>query len=99
MEQVVFLTVNHRGPLPLREIHSTEDTWCGETLGDLEPVYDLALPEALTKTCMWRFSETGRFSYGESPCTPPLEGNLLHQRNNSVERPWEILSLFTTCFR
>ena len=23
VEQVVFLTVNHRGPLPLRELHST----------------------------------------------------------------------------
>ena len=33
---------------------------CGETLGDLEPVYDLALPEVLTNTCMWRLSETGR---------------------------------------
>ena len=32
VKQVVFLTVNHRGPLP-----------CGETLGDLEPVYDLFL--------------------------------------------------------
>ena len=26
VEQVVFLTVNHRGPLPLREIHSTGET-------------------------------------------------------------------------
>ena len=104
VEQVVFLTVYHRGPLPLRELHSTDETklwrdpggswaclrpvsdsgwirfarscdtdmhvaslwsrsfflrwitadpspWgnftpptkheCGETLGDLEPVYDL----------------------------------------------------------
>ena len=99
VKQVVFLTVNHRGPLPLRELHSTDETivwrdpggswaclplvydymwnhtaidydvvkqvfsifvvvdsgsprtltpdgtsptkqWCGETLGDLEPVYD-----------------------------------------------------------
>ena len=40
-----------------------------ERLGDLEPVYDLSLPEALTKTCMWRLCETVRFSYGESPWT------------------------------
>ena len=33
--------VSHRGPLPLRELHSTDETKCGETLGDLEPVYDL----------------------------------------------------------
>ena len=25
-KQVVFLTVNHRGPLPLRELHSTDET-------------------------------------------------------------------------
>ena len=27
VKQVVFLTVNHRGPLPLRELHSTDETW------------------------------------------------------------------------
>ena len=37
------------------------------------------------------------FCYGELPWTPPLEGTSLHRRNNSVERPWGILSLFTTC--
>ena len=26
VEQVVFLTVNYRGPLPLRELHSTGET-------------------------------------------------------------------------
>ena len=26
LDQVVFLTVNHRGPLPLRELHSTDET-------------------------------------------------------------------------
>ena len=80
---------------------------CGETLGDLEPVYDLfpitsglALPElAVTQTCMWQLCGAGRFSYGESPRTPPFEGTSLHRRNMSVERPWGILSLFTTCFR
>ncbi len=41
--------------------------------------------------------KAGRFSYGESPRTPPLEGTSLHRRNISVERPWGILSLFTTC--
>ena len=44
VEQVVFLTVYHRGPLPLREIHSTDETI-------------------------------------------------------SMERPWGILGLFTTCFQ
>ena len=36
-------------------------------------------PEAVTQTCMWRPSEAGRFSYGESPRTPPLEGTSLHR--------------------
>ena len=45
----------------------------------------------------WCFCKAGRFSYGESPRTPPLEGNSLHRWTNSVERPWGILSLFTTC--
>ena len=43
----------------------------------------------------WRLCKAGRFSYGESPRTPPLEGTSLHRWNNSVERPWGILSLFT----
>ena len=37
----VFLTVNHRGPLPLRELHSTDETLVWRDPGDLEPVYDL----------------------------------------------------------
>ena len=49
-------------------------------------------------TCMWRLCEAGRFSYGESQRTPPLEGTSLLRWHNSVERPWGILSLFTTCF-
>ena len=47
----------------------------------------------------WHLCKAGRFSYGESPRTPPLEGISLHRWNNSVERPWGILSLFTTCLR
>ena len=43
--------------------------------------------------------KAGSFSYGESPRTPPLEGTSLHRRNNSVERPWGILSLFTPCLQ
>ena len=42
------------------------------------------------------FVKQVRFSYGESPRTPPLEGTSLHRRNISMERPWGILSLFTT---
>ena len=50
--------------------------------------------ETVKMSCLCK---AGRFSYGESPRTPPLEGTSLHRRNISVERPWGILSLFTTC--
>ena len=43
--------------------------------------------------------KAGSFSYSESLRTPPLEGTSLHRWNNSVQRPWGILSLFTTCLR
>ena len=46
-----------------------------------------------------RPTKAGSLSYGESPRTPPLERTSLHRRNNSVEKPWGILSLFTTCLR
>ena len=42
--------------------------------------------------------KSSRSSYGESPRTPLLEGTSLHRRNNSVERPWGILSLFYDLF-
>ena len=50
-------------------------------------------------TDMWHLCKAGSFLYGESPRTPPLEGTSLHRWNNNVERPWGILSLFTTCLR
>ena len=102
-----FSYVNHSGPLPLRELHSTDETIVrrdpGGSWACLRPVPTTCefCPEFVADTdiyiCMWCLSEAGRFSYGESPRTPPLEGTSLHRRNNSVERPWGILSLFTTC--
>ena len=70
----------------MRELHSTGEIWCGETLGDLEPVYDLLTdeitrPEAVTQTVRYRVCTAGGFSYGESPRTPPREGTSLHRRN------------------
>ena len=53
----------------------------------------------LENTDKWYLCKAGSFSYGESPRTPPLEGTSLHRWNNSVERPWGILSLFTTSLR
>ena len=50
--------------------------------------------ENTDKLCLCK---AGSFSYSESLWTPPLEGTSLHRWNNSVERPWGILSLFTTC--
>ena len=44
VKQVVFLTVNHRGPLPLTELHSTDEilAWRdpGGSWACLQPVYD-----------------------------------------------------------
>ena len=109
VKQIVFLTVNHRGPLPLRELHSTDDTivcrdpggsWaCLRSVSDYVWIHHSRGCRWHRHTCMWRLCEAGRFSYGESPRTPPLEGTSLHRRHNSVQRPWGILSLFTTCFR
>ena len=107
VKQVVFLTVNHRGPLPLRELHSTGEklVWRdpGGSWACLRPVYDWEWSHC-HRLRHWqssgvRLCKAGRFSYGESPRTPPLEGTSLHRRKISVERPWGILSLFTTCLR
>ena len=106
VEQVVFLTVYHRGPLPLRELHPTDETWVwrdpGGSWACLRPVshYRWIRLARSCNTDMYVSSyEAGRFSYGESPRTPPLEGTSPHRRHTSVERPWGILSLFMTCFR
>ena len=108
VKQVVFLTVNHRGALPLRELHSTDEAivWrdpggslvFSRPVSDYERIHPFRGCRWHRHTCMWRLCEAGRFSYGESPRTPPLEGTSLHRRHNSVERPWGILSLFKTCF-
>ena len=179
-QQVVFLMVNHHGPLPLRELHSTDETivWRdpGGSWACLRPVYNyewinspsqrlwhrhnvssslffhffsaghfsyceslwtppppLRELHSTDETIVWRdpggswaclqpvsnykqinwpyqtlwhrpnlcpfvvVFAAGRFSYGESLQTPPLEGTSLHRWSNSVERPWGILNLFTTC--
>ena len=108
VKQVIFLTVNHRGPLPLRELHSTDDTivwrdpggsWaCLRPVSDYKWIHPFRVCRWHRHTCMWHPCEAGHFSYGELPRTPPLEGTSLHRWHNSVERPWGILSLFTTCF-
>ena len=55
MKQVIFLTVNHRGSLLFRELHSTDETIVWKDPGGFEPVYNLftitskfTLPEAVT---------------------------------------------------
>ena len=40
-KQVVFCKVNHRGPLPMREVHSTDETTVWRDPGGLEPIYYL----------------------------------------------------------
>ena len=53
----------------------------------------------LENTDKWHLRKAGSFAYSESLQTPPLEGTSLHRWNNNVDRPWGILSLFTTCLR
>ena len=62
-----------------------------------EGLHKSSKKQHLVNTDKWHLCKAGSFSYGESPRTPPLEGTSLHRWNNSVERPWGILSLFTTC--
>ena len=57
-EAYFFPTMNHRGSLPLRELHSTDETIVWRDPGGFEPVYDLftitskfTLPEA--ETDLW----------------------------------------------
>ena len=64
VKRVVFLTVKQE---------------CGETLGDLEPVYDYKRIHLARGCDTMKWCETGRFSYSESPRTPPLEGTSLHR--------------------
>ena len=124
----IFLTVNHHGPLPLSELHSTDEpivwilslfTTCVQS--QIHPARDcdtdiMCLLSFFLSFFFFSFSfhffifflsffflffssSAGHFSYGESPRTPPLEGTSLHRQNNSVERPWGILSLFMTCLQ
>ena len=53
--------MNHRGPLPLRELHSTDETLAGEILGDLEPVYNLftIMGEIIPSVLLSRVTYTG----------------------------------------
>ena len=74
--------MNHREPLPFWELHSTDKTIVWRDPGDLRSICDL-----LTIANEITLRKSDRFSYGESPRTPPLKGTSLHRRNNSVERP------------
>ena len=109
-QQVIFLTVNHCGPPPPPPWGNFTD----ETIVWRDPGGSWAClrPVSNYKWINWPYQRLwhrpnlcrfvvvfagGRFSYGESLQTPPLEGTSLHRWSNSVERPWGILSLLTTC--
>ena len=55
VKQVVFHTVNHRGPLPLKELHFTGETiaWRdpGGSWACLPPVYKCSHPAIVCDTC------------------------------------------------
>ena len=75
--QVEFCRIT-ADPFPWGKFTPPTKQQCGETLGGLEPLYDLftftsefTLPKAVTQTCDIFVSKAGSFSYGESPRTPP----------------------------
>ena len=63
-----------------------------------EPMGNLYTARGSDRDCVV-FVKQVRFSYSESPWTSPIEWTSLHRRTYSVERPWGILSLFTTCIQ
>ena len=78
---------------------------CGETLGDLEPVYDLfptasefTLPKSAIQTCGVFVEQVVFLTVNYRGPLPLKELHSTGERI-SVERPWGILSPFTTCFR
>ena len=77
---------------------NTQNRWEENlVLTDTEPPSRGPRAEQGCDTDKWCLCIEGCFSYDESPRTHPLEGTSLHWWNNSVERHWGILSLFTTC--
>ena len=85
VEQVVFLTVYHRGPLPLRELHPTDETWVwrdpGGSWACLWPVFDngwirfaRSCDTGMYVAFLWNKArgESGN-SYGESSGSPHIK--------------------------
>ena len=85
VKQVVFLTVNHRGPLPLRELHPTDDTRVWRDPGGfwacLWPVFDngwirfaRSCDTGMYVAFLWNKArgESGN-SYGESSGSPHIK--------------------------
>ena len=86
VKQVVFLTVNHRGPLPVRELHSTDGTtvWRdpGGSWACLPPVYHSPC-QRLSQIC-------GAFLLSGPPLPPPPPTPTVN-----LHRPLPLLRNFT----
>ena len=110
MKQVVFLTVNHRGPLPFRELHSTDDNrssverpwgilslfttcsdyeWIHISRGSDTDIYIYVCGIFMKQVVFLMVNHRGPLPFRELHSTD--------DNRSSVERPWGILSLFTTC--
>ena len=89
VKQVVFLTVNHRGPLPLGKLHSTDEiiVWRdpGGSWACSPPVYDIQWDHPAQAVTQTRGFNVNRsiFSYGESPRTP-LRIRELHSTDETI---------------
>ena len=70
LQQVIFLTVNHRGPLPLRELHSTDETivWRdpGGSWACLWPVYNYEWINSPSQRLWHRYNASSSSSFFSS---------------------------------
>ena len=79
--------MNHRGPLPLRELHSTDETLVWRDPGDLEPVYDLftIMGEIIPSESLSRVTYTGILRRQSSPIYEVLERTEQEKKKRGVE--------------
>ena len=86
MEQVVFLTVNHRGPLPFRELHSTDEIRVWRDPGGSWACFFTTSFRQRVNSPWQSLWQTGNV-FMEQHLNLFCFLTLLHQQNMSMERP------------